>query len=104
MNVGFDAGQEVGTSRDGTLDDDRPDRGWTSEWVVPFARLPGVDGAPAPGAEWRMNAFRIEKHHRDGRLESEYTAWSPPRVGDFHALERFGRLRFGDGASGGQVR
>lgn len=94
MDRGFDGGQTVGTQLDGTLNDAEPDRGWVSEWVIPFASLRGVTEAPEPGSEWRMNLFRIEKYRRDGRIEGEYTAWSPPRVGDFHAVDRFGRMRF----------
>ena len=95
MNKGYDADQTVGTVIDGTLNDPRPDRGWTSEWRVPFAALPGVNGPPAPGDEWRMNAFRIEKFVVAGKRGAEYSAWSPPNVGDFHHVARFGRLRFG---------
>lgn len=95
MNTRYDAGQVVGTTRHGTLNDDRPDQRWVSEWKVPFGRIRGVDRSPDPGDEWRMNAFRIEKFKEDGELRGEYTAWSPPRVGDFHATDRFGRMVFG---------
>lgn len=95
MDTKFDAGQTVGTKIDGTLNkQDDTDRGWVSEWIVPFKGIRGVDKAPSAGDEWRMNAFRIEKN---GPLESprgEYTAWSPPRVGDFHNTARFGRMKF----------
>lgn len=96
MDKSFDAAQIVGTRLDGTLNDasDR-DRAWVSEWVVPWLSLRYVDAAPQPGDEWRMNAFRIEKHKEGGELRGEYTAWSPPRVGDFHNIERFGRILFG---------
>lgn len=96
MDRSFDAAQVVGTRLDGTLNDssDR-DRGWVSEWVVPWKSLRFVEAAPKAGEEWRMNAFRIEKHREGGELKGEYTAWSPPRVGDFHNIERFGRLIFG---------
>ncbi|MEO1230122.1 MAG: carbohydrate-binding family 9-like protein [Myxococcota bacterium] len=95
MNRSWNGGQKVGTQRRGTLDDDRPDERWVSEWVVPFLSLAGVDQAPQAGDEWRMNAFRIEKFREGGKTVGEYTAWSPPRVGDFHAVQRFGRMRFG---------
>ncbi len=96
MDRSFDAAQVVGTRLDGTLNDssDR-DRGWVSEWVVPWKSLRFVEAAPKAGEEWRMNAFRIEKHREGGELKGEYTAWSPPRVGDFHNIKRFGRLIFG---------
>ncbi len=97
MDKSFDADQIVATAVDGTLDDasDR-DRGWTSEWAVPWTGIRGAGAAPKPGEEWRMNAFRIEKHTLDGRPGAEYTAWSPPGIGDFHHVARFGRLVFGE--------
>ncbi|MEO1337382.1 MAG: carbohydrate-binding family 9-like protein, partial [Myxococcota bacterium] len=94
MNKRYGAGQKVGTAVDGTLNDERPDRGWVSEWVVPFKNIRGVQKPPAAGTEWRMNAFRIEKYRRGGRQIGEFSAWSPPRVGDFHHVARFGRMRF----------
>ena len=98
MNKSYNAGQSVGTTIDGTLNDPTPDRKWISEWVVPFRKIRGVSSPPKPGTEWRMNAFRIEKYNERGRLRGEFSAWSPPRVGDFHHVARFGRMRFG-GAS-----
>lgn len=95
MNTGYDAGQKVGTRIDGTLNDPAPDVAWYSEWVVPWAGIRGIDGPPKPGDEWRLNAFRIEKHRVDGEQVGEYTAWSPPKVGDFHNVARFGRMKFG---------
>jgi hypothetical protein len=100
MNKAYGADQIVGTVLDGTLNDDVADRGWVSEWVVPFAKIRGVDQGPKPGDEWRLNAFRIEKYKQGGQLAGEYTAWSPPKVGDFHAVARFGRMKF-LGAPGG---
>ncbi|MBI2375260.1 MAG: carbohydrate-binding family 9-like protein [Deltaproteobacteria bacterium] len=95
MDTTFNAGQTVGTVVDGTIDSfDDVDRSWTSEWIVPFAGLRGVNGAPKAGEVWRMNAFRIDKKKSGERYEGEYTAWSPPRVGDFHAIDRFGSLIF----------
>lgn len=92
MDRSFDAGQVVATVIDGTLNQrgDR-DRGWVSEWIVPFRGLRGVEHAPKAGDEWRMNAFRLEKN---GEGRDEYTAWSPPKIGDFHNIVRFGRMRF----------
>ena len=95
MNKAYDALQTVGTTIDGTLNDPRPDRRWVSEWRVPFTGIRGVRAAPRPGDEWRMNAFRIEKFRRGDDRGAEYSAWSPPGVGDFHHVARFGRMRFG---------
>lgn len=95
MDKSFDAGQTVGTTLDGTLNERDADRGWVSEWVVPFSKLKWVKSPPSPGDEWRMNAFRIEKFRQGDQTRGEYTAWSPPRVGDFHNTARFGRMKFG---------
>lgn len=96
MDKGFNGGQTVGTKLDGTLNvDDGTDKGWVSEWVVPWTSLRGVSEPPSVGDEWRMNAFRIEKYRAGGQVAGEYTAWSPPQVGDFHNVARFGRMKFG---------
>jgi hypothetical protein len=94
MDPTFNAKQTVGTKIDGTLNkQDDEDRGFVSEWVVPWTSLRGVSKAPAAGDEWRMNAFRIEKNGPLDRPKGEYTAWSPPKVGDFHNVVRFGRMK-----------
>ncbi|MFO0726181.1 MAG: carbohydrate-binding family 9-like protein [Myxococcota bacterium] len=95
MDKSFNAGQTVGTIIDGTLNEPTPDRRWISEWIVPWKNIRGVTAPPKAGDEWRLNAFRIEKHGSGKDQVGEYSAWSPPRVGDFHNTERFGRLRFG---------
>lgn len=91
MRVDYAGPQSVASSVDGSLDDPDPDRGWTSEWVVPWEGLAWVERPPRAGERWRANAFRIDRSR--GRPDS-YQAWSPPRVGDFHRVERFGWLRF----------
>jgi hypothetical protein len=96
MDTSFNAGQIVGTVMNGTLNvDDGKDRGFVSEWIVPFSKMRGVQSPPKPKDEWRMNAFRIEKYRQGGQWAGEYTAWSPPRVGDFHNVNQFGRMIFG---------
>ncbi len=78
---------------DGTLDnrDDR-DRGWTVEIALPFDAVPSVPHVPPkPRDEWRINMFRMEAPRRGGQ---QAAAWSAPKVPDFHALKRFGVLRF----------
>lgn len=90
MRQSFDAQGRVGTTVQGTLRGRKDlDRGWVSEWVVPWSSL--GTAPPVPSEPWRANAFRID---RSRGLPDGHQAWSPPRVGDFHRTERFGWLRF----------
>jgi hypothetical protein len=91
MDAGWNGGQIVVSEVDGSLGAPEPDRAWTSEWRVPFDSLRWVRNNPRPGDVWRMNAFRID---RSRGLPDLYVAWSPPRVGDFHKVERFGFMTF----------
>ena len=80
---------------DGTLNDSRDvDRGWTAELAIPFAALTGMPRSrPQRGDRWRFNLYRL----RQGPGQpGEGQAYSPPLVGDFHALDRFATLRFDD--------
>jgi hypothetical protein len=67
----------------------RTDAGWIAEMSIPFTAL--VSNEPQPGAEWRVNFYRID---RPPGLPWELTAWSPTYLDTFHAPERFGRMRF----------
>lgn len=90
------AGLKTGAHVDGTLNErDDTDKGWTVEFAVPFAETPGSRTPPPHGSIWRVNLFRWDAP-KAGRQQA--AAFSPPIVGDFHALDRFGRLRFIDPA------
>lgn len=89
-------GLKTGAHVDGTLNErDDVDKGWSVEFAVPFAQTPGSRTPPPHGAIWRVNLFRWDAP-KGGRQKA--AAFSPPVVGDFHALDRFGRLRFVDPA------
>ncbi len=77
----------------GTLNDaSDTDQGWRVEMRIPIDRLAAVPHVPPrPGDRWRFNLYRLKVH---GRKQTEGQAFSPPRVGDFHALDRFGWLVF----------
>lgn len=92
MDPTWNGGQTVVSKVEGSLDAPAVDRGWVSEWRVPWSSLRWVRNTPGPGDVWRMNAFRID---RSRGLSDLYVAWSPPRVGDFHRVERFGFATFG---------
>ena len=85
---------------DGTLNKrEDQDKGWTAEIAIPLEDVKGMDDKstltlpPAPGAVWRLNLFRMDVP--SGKPQ-QAAGWSPPLVGDFHALDRFGELVFGD--------
>ena len=85
---------------DGTLNKrEDQDKGWTAEIAIPLEDVKGMDDKstltlpPALGAVWRINMFRMDVP--SGKPQ-QAAGWSPPMVGDFHALDRFGELVFGD--------
>jgi len=90
MDLGWSSAARHAVQVDGTLNDSRDvDRGWTVELAIPFANLPG-EPRPRRGDQWRFNLFRLRQPPGEGQ------AYSPPMVGDFHALEKFATLRFED--------
>jgi len=89
-------GLETAVAVDGTLNErGDTDKGYVVEMAIPVARVPGAKAPLAHGFTWRINLFRWDAP-KDGRQQA--AAFSPPIIGDFHALERFGRLRFMDPA------
>jgi hypothetical protein len=85
---------------DGTLNKrEDQDKGWTAELAIPLEDVKGMDSKstltlpPVPGNVWRINMFRMDVPQGKPQQAS---GWSPPLVGDFHALDRFGELVFGD--------
>lgn len=93
-HVDWDSGIRSGVQVRGTIDDDDDDEGYTVEIAIPWTGF--VDGdapgaAPSAGDEWRINFYVM-----DSREEGQRAAgWSPPRVGDFHVPNRFGKVSFG---------
>ncbi len=95
----WDAGMKVGVTVNGTIDKrDDEDKGWIVEMMIPLEAARGKlkemkNVPPVLGTEWRVNFFRMDLPNGHAQIG---TAWSPPMVGDFHALDRFGTLVFGD--------
>jgi hypothetical protein len=89
------AGLRTAVVVDGTLNArDDEDKGYTLEMAIPVAEVPGAPHSPIePGDVWRVNLFRWD-FPKGGRQQP--SAFSPPIVPDFHALDRFGRLSFVD--------
>jgi len=90
------AGLETAARVDGTVNQrDDTDRGWTVEMAIPVDQVPGAKSPITHGHVWRANLFRWDfPKGKRGRA----AAFSPPVVGDFHALSKFGRIRFNDPA------
>jgi hypothetical protein len=92
------AGLRTAVAVEGTLNArDDEDKGFTLEMAIPIAEVPGAPHSPAvAGDVWRVNLFRWD-FPKGGRQQP--SAFSPPIVPDFHALDRFGRLTFVDPAA-----
>jgi hypothetical protein len=84
---------------DGTLGKrDDQDKGWVVEVAIPLADVNGLatEGVKVPpqvGDVWRLNMFRLDAPEGKPQVAM---GWSPPLVGDFHALDKFGELVFAD--------
>lgn len=94
----YDLDYETQTRVSGTVNDpsDR-DRGFISEWRIPFQGIRDLPRSPQPGDRWQINLFRLERRRKNGRVvASEASAWSSPLSGDFHNLARFGTLQFAE--------
>jgi hypothetical protein len=89
-------GLQTAVTVDGTVNArEDTDKSWTVEMAIPAAQVPGVNAQLANGAQWRVNLFRWDAPKGGSQKAA---AFSPPVVPDFHALKKFGRLRFVDGA------
>jgi hypothetical protein len=95
----FDSGMKAAVLVDGTVDKrDDTDKGWTVEMQIPLEAARGKEKEmknvpPVVGTAWKVNFFRMDMPAGKPQAGS---AWSPPLVGDFHALDKFGLLQFGD--------
>lgn len=100
-HVDWNSNARVGVERRGTPNDDGADEGYTVELAIPWTAFrAGQPAASAPSVNdtWRMNFFVV-----DAQKEGErHVAWSAPRSGDFHTLERFGRVLFVDPSAAAQ--
>jgi hypothetical protein len=97
--VPFDWNAKIraGVTVAGTLNKrDDQDQGWTAEIAIPWTDVNGLDQAgaktpPSVGTSWRVNLFRLDAPK--GKPQKA-VSWSPPLVGDFHTLARFGEIVF----------
>ena len=73
----------------GVLNGGPVSRGWDVEIAIPMRQLV-PQPPPAPGVEWRFNAYRVDRSERGDELQ----AFSPIGRADFHVPGRFGLLEF----------
>ena len=94
MDLAWSSGMTTAVKVRGTLNNpDDKDDGWSAELKIPVANLAAVPHwPPLPTDKWRFNLYRLEWH--TNRTNNEGSAFSPPLVGDFHHLPRFGILEF----------
>jgi hypothetical protein len=74
---------------EGTINGGAVSRGWDVELALPIRALAPRE-LPAPGVEWRFNAYRIDRSQRG----DEFQAFAPTGRADFHLPERFAVLAF----------
>jgi hypothetical protein len=85
---------------EGTANDDAADTRYSVEIAIPIAGLAAGDApapALAPNGNWRVNFYVMDLQLGDAGQRA--AGWSPPRVGDFHVPDRFGRVAFFDPAA-----
>lgn len=88
---------QANVSLQGMPNDDDEDDGYSVELAMPwqaFAAGPTPAKPPAAGETWRINFFVLDARKKGQRA----VGWSAPRIGDFHTLDRFGRVIFAEGA------
>jgi Carbohydrate family 9 binding domain-like len=95
----WESGMKTAVKVDGTLNKRTDtDKGWSVEIALPLEAVKGraEKGPQLPpklGDVWRINLYRMDSPKGKAQVGS---GWSPPMVGDFHALDKFGELVFGD--------
>lgn len=94
-HVDWNPEMESAVTLRGTVNDEDADEGYTVEIALPWASFVNGDAPgtkPELGQTWRLNFFLMDARQGDAGMRT--AGWSPPRVGDFHTLNRFGRVVF----------
>lgn len=92
-DMGWDSQTTAKVALDGKPNDDDEDKGYVVEMAVPwsaFAAGPKPAAPPAAGETIAMNFFVMDAREHGQRA----VGWSAPLIGDFHTLDRFGRVVF----------
>lgn len=89
----------VATGTIGNTDD--TDTGYNVEVAIPWASINQglAHNPPQPGDTVRLNLYVMDEPKSGGQRAA---AWSAPRRGDFHALERFGRITLAPATPGNE--
>ncbi|MEZ4271077.1 MAG: carbohydrate-binding family 9-like protein [Myxococcota bacterium] len=108
MQVAYNAQWRAAVAVDGTPqagigEAQDVDRRWSTEWAILLTSIPNALPL-TPNRPWRINLLRIAKDRHAGALRQDESAWSPPLMGDFHNLERFGKLWFAEAAVGAETK
>jgi hypothetical protein len=92
-HVDWDSHVQAKVQLHGQVDDDKADEGYEVELAVPWTAFAVGDppaAPPAAGSSWRINFFVMDT----GSAGQRAVGWSPPKIGDFHTLDKFGRVVF----------
>ncbi|HEX6241653.1 MAG TPA: carbohydrate-binding family 9-like protein [Polyangiales bacterium] len=92
-HMDYDSKLQSGVSLRGKLNDDDDDQGYTVEIAIPWAAFSAGESKvepPKSGDTFRLNFYVMDQQKEGMRA----AGWSPPRVGDFHVPQRFGKLVF----------
>lgn len=103
-HVDWNPAIQAGVKLAGTVDDPAADTRYTVEIAIPVSAFNVGDTAATVAANtiWRVNFYVMDL--QDGDAGQRAVGWSPPRVGDFHVPDRFGRLAFFDPMAPPQIR
>lgn len=100
------SGIETAVWVDGTLNDPTDtDRGWSVEMRLPWSgikKVGGVSGPPDEGAQWRVNASRVQwrldvvegRYEKRPKTPEDNWVWAPQGKVDMHQPERWAVLEF----------
>ena len=97
----WSSGAAAAAKVNGKLNDgEGGDKGWTAELAISWKSLDKSGGVPPADAKgFKANFFRVDAVSG----KTEYSAWSPPLRGDFHALDRFREIALTPAAAPAQA-
>lgn len=99
-HLDFNPDTHTGAVATGTINNtDDTDTGYDVEIAIPWTSINAglAHVPPQAGDQLRINLFAMDEPKTGGQRSA---AWSAPRRGDFHTLERFGRITLSAGTPG----